>query len=86
VEIVTEAVRNALQTARIDNPAPPRSSSPRACFHCRGDHLVRDCPSKPRLPESPIRRPTSTCYTCGAPGHYSSNCPKRSPRSPRSEN
>ena len=37
------------------------------CFHCQGDHMIRDCPEKP------VRRGV-VCYRCGEEGHISTGC------------
>ena len=36
------------------------------CFHCQGDHMVKDCPEKP------VRK--VVCYRCGEEGHISTGC------------
>ena len=36
------------------------------CFHCQGEHMVKDCPEKP------VRK--IVCYRCGEEGHISTGC------------
>merc|ERR1712098_758285 len=59
-----------LNHAAANCTAPPKASSPKTCYNCGGEHLIRDCPNPKE------ERPAKSCYTCGGGDHLARNCPE----------
>ena len=49
------------------------------CYRCGGNHRVRECPKKRKVPVNK-RQKRARCFRCGSAEHFVRNCPQPAPQ------